>query len=102
MGRLGKYSGDALNTMEKITGNITTYEVNKVYKNTEYNIYWFINQNGYIHVLRPCKITIDGKVLHYSIEDNLLTKDNMLKSKGNSGDYKTVDEVLEELERRVA
>lgn len=102
MGSIGKYSGEALATMEKIMGNITSYYPNKVYKNTEYNLYWFINSKGYMHVLKPCKVTLDGKLLHYAIEDNLLTTDNMVQSKGNNGNYTTIQEVIEELERRVA
>ena len=102
MGSIGKYSGEALATMEKIMGNITSYYPNKVYKNSEYNLYWFINSKGYMHVLKPCRVTLDGKFLHYAIEDNLLTTDNMVQSKGNNGNYTTIQEVIEELERRVA
>ena len=32
MGSIGKYSGEALATMEKIMGDITSYYPNKVYK----------------------------------------------------------------------
>lgn len=102
MGRIGKYNGEALATMEKIMGNITAYEPNRVYKNVEYNLYWFINLKGYMHVLKPCRVTLDGRFLHYAIEDNLLTTDNMVQSKGSNGNYETVKEVIEELERRVA
>ena len=102
MGRVGKYSGEALATKEKIMATITVYTVNQVYKNHEHNIYWFINSKGYMHVLKPCRVTLDGKFLHYAIEDNLLTTDNMVQSKGSNGNYETVTEVLEELERRIA
>ena len=102
MGSIGKYSGEALATMEKIMGDTTSYYPNKVYKNEEHNLYWFINSKGYMHVLKPCKVTLDGKLLHYAIEDNLLTTDNMVQSKGSNGNYTTVQEVIEELERRVA
>ena len=102
MGSIGKYSGEALVTMEKIMGDTTSYYPNKVYKNAKYNLYWFINSKGYMHVLKPCRVTLDGKLLHYAIEDNLLTTDNMVQSKGSNGNYTTVQEVIEELERRVA
>ena len=102
MGSIGKYNGEALATMEKIMGDITSYYPNKVYKNEEYNLYWFINSKGYMHVLKPCKVTLDGKLLHYAIEDNLLTTDNMVQSKGSNGNYTTIQEVIEELERRAA
>ena len=102
MGSIGKYSGEALATTEKTMGNITSYYPNKVYKNAEYNLYWFINSKGYMHVLKPCRVTLDGKLLHYAIEDNLLTTDNMVQSKGSNGNYTTIQEVIEELERRAA
>ena len=102
MGSIGRYTGKALETKEKIMGRVSSYYPNKLYKNAEYNLYWFINSKGYIHVLKPCRVTLDGKFLHYAIEDNLLTTDNMIQSKGSSGNYTTVTEVIEELERRVA
>ena len=102
MGSIGKYSGEALATMEKIMATITAYTVNKVYKNQEHNIYWFINQNGYMHILRPCNVRLDGKHLYFAIEDYLLTKDNMLQSKGHNGRYESIQDTIEELERRVA
>ena len=102
MASVGKYSGEALATMEKIMATTTVYTVNKVYKNHEHNIYWFINQNGYMHILRPCNVMLDGKHLYFAIEDYLLTKDNMLQSKGHNGRYDSIQSTIEELERRVA
>ena len=102
MASVGKYSGEALATMEKIMATITAYTVNKVYKNQEHNIYWFINQNGYMHILRPCNVRLDGKHLYFAIEDYLLTKDNMLQSKGHNGRYESIQATIEELERRAA
>jgi hypothetical protein len=99
---VGKYNGEALATIEKIKGSINCYIENKVYKNTQYNIYWYINRSGYLHVLRPCKTTLNGKVLHYSIEDLLLTKDNKLSQKWVNGKYETIQKVIEELEQEVA
>ena len=52
-------------------------------------------------MLKPCKVLLNGKFLHYAIEDNLLTTDNMVQSKGTDGRYGTLKEVIEELERRV-
>lgn len=102
MGRVGKYSGEALVTKERIMATITAYTVNQVYKNKEHNIYWFINQNGYMHILRPCNVRLDGKTIYFAIEDYLLTKDNMLQSKGHNGRYESVQAVIKELEGRVA
>lgn len=95
------YKGAALSTLERIKGAVTSYFVNQIYKNEQYNLYWFINSKGYVHVLKPCKVLLNGKFLHYAIEDNLLTTDNMVQSKGTDGRYGTLKEVIEELERRL-
>lgn len=102
MANIGKYNGEALATKEKIMAGMNTYMPNKVYKNIQYNIYWFINNHGYMHVLKPLGVRMNGEILHYAIEDYLLTKDNMLQSKGRSGDFQTVEATIEELERRAA
>ena len=99
---VGKCNGEALATMENIKGDINAYKANKVYKNGQHNIYWYINQNGYMHILRPCRNTLNGKLLHYSIEDYLLTKDNMLQSKSVNGQYETIQKAIEELEQEAA
>lgn len=91
------YKGAALLTLEKIKGTVTSYYVNQIYK----NLYWFINSKGYVHVLKPCKVLLNGRFLHYAIEDNLLTTDNMVQSKGRYGKYSTLKETIEELERRL-
>ena len=101
MASVGKYSGEALATKEKIMATISSYTTNTVYKNQEHNIYWFINNNGYMHILRPCNVRLDGKHLYFAIEDYLLTKDNMLQSKGHNGRYETIESVIEELENRI-
>ena len=97
---LGKYTGEAYETMKKVTENIP-YIPNKVYKNTEYIIYWYINQQGYLHILWPKGLKMDGKIIYYTIDDLLLTKDNMLKSTGWKGTYKTLEAVLEALENEL-
>ena len=98
---LGKYTGEAYNTMKKVTENIP-YIPNKVYKNVGYNIYWYINQCGYLHVLKAKRIKCDEwKIIYYTIDDLLLTKDNMLKSTGQKGYYKTPEAILEALENEL-
>lgn len=67
------YKGAALLTLEKIKGTVTSYYVNQIYKNEQYNLYWFINSKGYAHVLKPCKVLLNGRFLHYAIEDNDLS-----------------------------
>ncbi len=97
---LGKYTGEAYETMKKVTENIP-YIPNKVYKNKEYTIYWYINQHGYLHVLKPSRVKMGEKIINYTINDLLLTADNMLKSTGQKGYYDTPEAVLEALEGQV-
>ena len=68
MASVGKYSGEALATKEKIMATISSYTTNTVYKNQEHNIYWFINNNGYMHILRPCNVRLDRKHLYFAIK----------------------------------
>lgn len=98
---IGKYSDKAMATMEKIKNDVVAYIPNKTYKNKIHNIFWFINSHGYMHILRPTSVKMDGKILYYAIEDYLLTKDNMLESKGYIGNYKSVQDVINELENRI-
>ena len=79
---IGVYSGESLKTMEKIMDNVKNYYPNQTYKNNQYNIYWFVNSKGYLHVLRPSNVTMNGKIIGYAIHDYMLTKDNMLDDKG--------------------
>lgn len=102
MGRVGKYSGESLATYEKVMDGMRTYTPNKVYKNEKYSIYYFVNNHGYMHILKPYAVKMDGKILYYAIEDYLLTKDNMLQSKGWNGEFTSVQAVIEELEHRIA
>ena len=98
---IGKYNNESLTTKDKITNNANSYIVNKVYLNKEHNIYWYINQNGYLHILKPCKVKVDDRFLHYSIKDLLLTKNNTLKEMTANGSYKTVEEVYSILNENI-
>lgn len=102
MGNIGKYSGESLATYEKVMNGMQAYTPNKIYKNEKFNIYYFVNSHGYMHILKPMSVKMDGEILYYSIEDYMLTKDNMLRSKGWRGEFVTIREVIEELECRVA
>ncbi len=95
-----RYNGEALQTFEKVIEGRTSYIIDVLHKNEKHNIFWYINKAGYLHILRPCKVKFDGEFLHYSIEDFLLTNNNTLKSKGHSGNYKSIDAVIEELENK--
>ena len=95
---IGVYNGEALKTMEKIMDNVRSYYPNQIYKNNQYNIYWFINSKGYLHVLRPSNVTMNGKIIGYAIHDYMLTKDNMLDDKGILFQADTQKEIVDRLE----
>ena len=100
MGKIGVYSGKTLETEEKIKGDISAYYTNKVYKNTNYNIYWFINQRGYLHILSTSRITMNENIIWYAIHYYMLTKDNMLDDKGivfQTDKQKEIADRLEEM-----
>ena len=101
MGRICVYSKKALETMEKIMGSVKSYYPNKVYKNEQYNIYWFINSKGYMHVLRLSKVNINGKISGYAINDFVLTKDNMLDDKGMIFQADTPQKIVYRLEEMI-
>jgi hypothetical protein len=85
-------------TRNKITEGKTSFYTNRVYKNSVYNWYWYINSKGYFHILKPCKINFDGHFSHYEIEDILLKSDNMTKS-STKGFYKTKEDCIQEIEK---
>lgn len=95
---LSPYDNRTEETRNKITEGKTSYYTNRVYKNSVYNWYWFINSKGYYHILKPCKINYDGKFSHYEIEDILLKADNTTSSK-TYGYYKTKDECIQAIEK---
>ncbi len=95
---LSPYDNRTEETRNKIMEGKTSYYTNRVYKNSVYNWYWFINSKGYIHILKPCKINYDGRFSHYEIEDILLKADNMTKS-NTKGFYKTREECIQEIEK---
>ena len=95
---IGVYNGEALKTMEKIMGNVRSYYTHQTYKNNQYNIYWFINSKGYLHVLRPSNVTMNGKIIGYAIHDYMLTKDNILDDKRIVFQADTQKEIADRLE----
>lgn len=98
---IGVYSGESLKTMEKIMDNVRRYYPNQTYKNNQYNIYWFVNSKGYLHVLRPSNVTMNGKIIGYAINDYMLTKDNMLDDKGMIFQSDTPQEIADRLEEMI-
>ena len=98
---IGVYSGESLKTMEKIMDNVRSYYPNQTYKNNQYNIYWFVNSKGYLHVLRPSNVTMNGKIIGYAINDFMLTKDNMLDDKGMIFQADTPQKIVYRLEEMI-
>lgn len=66
----GKYNDDSLKTFEKITNNLSCWNSNTLYHNTQYDKYFFINAKGYLHCFLSSK---------KSINEYMLTSDNNLK-----------------------
>ena len=97
----GVYSGESLKTMEKIMNNVRIYYPNQTYKNNKYNIYWFVNSKGYLHVLRPSIEKMNGRIVNYTIKDFMLTKDNMLQDKGVLYRFSTIEEVCNKMEELI-
>ena len=75
----GVYSGKALDTMERVMGDIN----------------WYINNRGYMHILRPGRVRMNGQLIGYAINDYMLSKDNMLEDKGYNKIYDTLDQLVE-------
>ena len=98
---IGIYSGESLKTMEKIMDNVRSYYPNHTYKNNQYNIYWFVNSKGYLHVLRPSIEKMNGRIVNYTIKDFMLTKDNMLQDKGVLYRFGTIEEVCNKMEELI-
>lgn len=83
---------------ERITEGKTKggFHVNKLYKNSSYGFYWYINRSGRLHVKTIEKIVSragDLSISFYQIEDHLIGYDCMMKhSSTRDGMYKTKEE----------
>ena len=67
---VGKYGGEAYETYKKLTNDKRSYKPNQFYVNEKFGKIFYINNQGYLHVLLR-----EGGC----IEDYMLTKDNQLK-----------------------
>lgn len=94
---LSTYAGEALKTKEAITENRENVLLNTVYKHSN-GFYWYMNKKGYIHILQVLKVDLMGEFSHYTIIDQLLTKDNMLKESKRCGKYKDSKSCIEDIE----
>lgn len=97
---ISPYNDITEETRNKIMLGRDSWYTNKVYKNSEYNFYWYINSKGYIHVLRPSKVSINGSIIYYSIDDSMLTKNNMLKQTALYGNFKSLQDCIQAIEKK--
>lgn len=74
------YKNEVGAIVRKIRGVDSGYYINNIYKNEKYNFYWYENNRGYIHILRVVTVKMNGKIQHYSIEDNRLKPNGKLAS----------------------
>jgi len=99
---LPSYSQEAHETIDRMTGKRTRFTINKYYKSAEGKFYYYMNQKGYYHIVRPCRIKYDGEFSHFEIVDYLLTKDNNLKETSCKGFYKSIEECIAKIEENLA
>lgn len=90
------YSGETLEIFRKAFP-FSTYVINKSYKNS-FGRYVYLNSKGFLHLLRPCKLKQDGKVVAYEINDYLLKKDGMLKLSYTYGLFHSREDCIKEIE----
>ena len=94
---ISPYDNRTEDTRNRICGNRKSYVLNKHYKSSEGDFYFYINTKGYFHILRPCKVKFDGIFSHYEIVDYLLTKYGTLKETKSYGCFKTKEEAVENM-----
>lgn len=99
---ISPYDDRTEETRNRIFGNRVSYYPNKYYKSAEGNFWFYINTKGHFHILRPCKITYDGKFSHYELRNLLLKPDNTLKEISCAGYYKTRQELVKRIEDNLA
>lgn len=98
MGVLFTYTGEAAKTKEKIEEGRKSITINQLYKHSN-GWYWYLNNKGYIHIIQALKVNFMGEFSHYTIIDQLLTKDNMLKESKRYGRYKSLESCIEDIEK---
>lgn len=86
------YDSRTEETRKMLSGDMTCYTPNKVYKASfrvyaANGIYFYINQKGYYHIIKPRRVKLDGKFHHYEVVDKLLGKNNMLKEHASYGSF---------------
>lgn len=94
MANITRYKGAALATYEKIQSGIDNIYINKVYQSKAAKCLFYINNKGYMHILRAGTTTYKNNVIGYHLCDYLLTNDNMMEFKKDyTKDFKTIQEL---------
>lgn len=91
-------SSDALETKLMIEEGRKVYTINKLYKHSR-GFYWKVNRMGYIHIIMPVRMSLNGEINHYEIEDRLLTNDNTLRVTKSYGNYDTILDCIKDIEK---
>lgn len=91
-------SSDALETKLMIEEGRKVYTINKLYKHSR-GFYWKVNRMGYIHIIMPVRMYLNGEINHYEIEDRLLTNDNTLRVTKSYGNYDTILDCIKDIEK---
>lgn len=92
------YTGKALETKLMIEEGRKVYTINKLYKHSR-GFYWKVNRMGYIHIIMPVRMSLNGEINHYEIEDRLLTNDNTLRVTKSYGNYDTILDCIKDIEK---
>lgn len=91
-----RYTGAAKETFDKAFP-FENYETNKIYVN-DYGKYVYVNSQRFMHVQTIRRVLFDNRFSHYTVEDCLLTNDNMLKHTSDKGFYKTYNDAVRAIE----
>ena len=92
------YTGKALETKLMIEEGRKVYTINKLYKHSR-GFYWKVNRMGYIHIIMPVRMSLNGEINHYEIEDRLLTNDNTLRVTKSYGNDDTILDCIKDIEK---
>lgn len=84
-----QYNGAALATYDRIQEGHEAIIINKVYESTTASCLFYVNSKGYLHVLRPSTVKLNGTITGYCLIDYMLTKDNKIQEKSRTKEQKT-------------
>lgn len=98
MANINIYQGAARETYEKMQAGIDEIYINKVYQSKTAKCLFYINNKGYLHILTPGRYTMNGKITGYTLQDHILTKNNMIQYKT---DYTKIYNTIQDLQNAI-